>query len=87
MTVSVLFRLKAFGMLNGYPNLAAYVARGEARPAFKRAFSAQLAVFAASQQACDQVLQWRLGPLQAQPTRHGHAGAWRTDHLSDASQR
>jgi glutathione S-transferase len=31
-------------MLNGYPNLAAYVARGEARPAYKRAFDAQLAV-------------------------------------------
>jgi glutathione S-transferase len=29
----------------GYPNLAAYVARGEARPAYQRAFDAQLAVF------------------------------------------
>jgi hypothetical protein len=27
-----------------FPNLAAYVARGEARPAYKRAFDAQLAV-------------------------------------------
>ncbi|TGR79118.1 glutathione S-transferase family protein, partial [Mesorhizobium sp. M2D.F.Ca.ET.223.01.1.1] len=32
------------GLLNEFPNLAAYVARGEARPAFKRAFDAQLAV-------------------------------------------
>jgi glutathione S-transferase len=33
------------GMLNQYPNLSAYVARGAARPAYKRAFDAQLAVF------------------------------------------
>jgi glutathione S-transferase len=46
--VSVLFRLKGSGMLDGYPNLSAYVARGEARPAYKRAFDAQLAVFAAA---------------------------------------
>jgi glutathione S-transferase len=32
-------------MLNKHPNLSAYVARGEARPAYKRAFDAQLAVF------------------------------------------
>jgi glutathione S-transferase len=44
MMVSVLLRLKPSGMLDGYPNLAAYVARGEARPAYKRAFDAQLAV-------------------------------------------
>jgi glutathione S-transferase len=40
----VLLRLKASGMLDEYPNLSAYVARGEARPAYKRAFDAQLAV-------------------------------------------
>ena len=45
MMVSVLLRLKVSGILNEYPNLAAYVARGEARPAYKRAFDAQLAVF------------------------------------------
>lgn len=45
MMVGVLLRLKASGLLDEYPNLAAYVARGEARPAFKRAFDAQLAVF------------------------------------------
>ena len=45
MMVGVLLRLKASGLLDEYPNLAAYVARGEARPAFKRAFAAQLAVF------------------------------------------
>ena len=45
MMVAVLLRLKPSGMLNRYPNLSAYVARGEARPAYKRAFDAQLAVF------------------------------------------
>jgi glutathione S-transferase len=45
MMVAVLLRLKASGKLDKYPNLAAYVARGEARPAYKRAFAAQLAVF------------------------------------------
>jgi glutathione S-transferase len=44
MMVSVLLRLRASGLLDEYPNLAAYVARGEARPAYKRAFEAQLAV-------------------------------------------
>ena len=48
MMVAVLLRLKASGMLDEYPNLSAYVARGEARPAYKRAFDAQLAVFTAS---------------------------------------
>src|SRR5689334_21195919 len=43
MMVSVLLRLKSSGMLDGYPNLAAYLARGETRPAYKRAFAAQLA--------------------------------------------
>ncbi|MEI9981931.1 MAG: glutathione S-transferase family protein [Aliidongia sp.] len=50
MMVSVLIRLRASGMLDEYPNLAAYVARGEARPAYKRAFDAQLAVYTASQE-------------------------------------
>ena len=44
MMVSVLLRLRRSGILDEYPNLAAYVARGEARPAYKRAFDAQLAV-------------------------------------------
>ena len=43
MMVSVLLRLKLSGVLDEYANLAAYVARGEARPAYKRAFDAQLA--------------------------------------------
>ena len=45
MMAAVLFRSKGTGILDEFPNLAAYVARGEARPAFKRAFAAQLAVF------------------------------------------
>ncbi|WP_105432173.1 glutathione S-transferase family protein [Neorhizobium sp. T6_25] len=49
LMVSVLLRLKASSdMLDDYPNLSAYVARGEARPAYKRAFAAQLAVFKAA---------------------------------------
>ena len=47
LMVSVLLRLRASGLLDEYPSLAAYVARGEARPAYKRAFEAQLAVNAA----------------------------------------
>jgi glutathione S-transferase len=41
MMVSVLLRLKDSGMLDDYPNLSTYVARGEARPAYERAFDAQ----------------------------------------------
>jgi glutathione S-transferase len=48
LMVSVLLRLSGSGMLDEYPNLSAYVARGEARPAYKRAFDAQLAVFHAA---------------------------------------
>jgi glutathione S-transferase len=44
MMVSVLLRLKSSGILNEFPRLSAYVARGEARPAYKRAFAAQLAI-------------------------------------------
>ncbi|TCV63654.1 glutathione S-transferase [Neorhizobium sp. R1-B] len=45
LMVSVLLRLKGSDILQEYPNLSAYVARGEARPAYRRAFDAQLAVF------------------------------------------
>jgi len=44
MMVSVLLRLKSSGILDEFPHLAAYVARGEARLAYKRAFAAQLAI-------------------------------------------
>jgi glutathione S-transferase len=47
LMVTVLRRLGTSGLLEEHPNLAAYVARGEARPAYKRAFDAQLAVFTA----------------------------------------
>ncbi len=43
MMVSVLLRLRSSGLLDAFPDLAAYVARGEARPAYRRAFAAQLA--------------------------------------------
>ena len=48
LMVSVLLRLPGWGMVEEFPNLAAYVARGTARPAYKRAFEAQLAVFKAA---------------------------------------
>jgi len=44
MMVSVLLRLKSSGILDEFPNLAAYVARCESRPAYMRAFDAQLAI-------------------------------------------
>ena len=46
LMVTVLLRANAAGVLQKHPSLAAYLARGEARPAYKRAFAAQLAVFA-----------------------------------------
>jgi glutathione S-transferase len=45
LMVLVLRRLEGTGILEEYPNLSTYIARGEARPAYKRAFDAQLAVF------------------------------------------
>lgn len=42
LMVSVLLRLRRSGLLDEFPNLAAYVVRGEARPAYQRAFAAQL---------------------------------------------
>lgn len=51
MMVSVLLRLRASGILDEFPNLAAYVARGEARPAYQRAFAAQWAINAAAPSA------------------------------------
>ena len=48
LMVTVLRRLNMSGLLRDYPNLDAYVTRGEARPAFRRAFAAQLAVFTAA---------------------------------------
>ena len=51
MMVSVLLRLRASGLLDEFPKLAAYVARGEARPAYKRAFAAQWAINTGNPQA------------------------------------
>ena len=47
LMVHVLLRLRSSGLLDAFPRLAAYVARGEARPAYQRAFAAQRALFAA----------------------------------------
>jgi glutathione S-transferase len=48
LMVTVLRRLNGSGILEEYPNLSSYIARGEARPAYKRAFDAQWAVFTAA---------------------------------------
>jgi glutathione S-transferase len=46
--VHVLRRLEGSGLLDEYPTLAAYISRAEARPAYKRAFAAQLTAFAST---------------------------------------
>ena len=48
MMVTVLRRLDGSGLLEKYPTLCTYIARGEARPAYQRAFADQLAVFTAA---------------------------------------
>lgn len=53
MMISVIRRLKRSGLMNEFPNILKYVERGEARPAFQRAFAAQLAIFKASQSASE----------------------------------
>ena len=50
MMVSVLLRLRPSGLLSEFPSLSAYVARGEARPAYQRAFAAQWAINGAEPQ-------------------------------------
>jgi glutathione S-transferase len=49
LMVTVLRRLGPSGIIEEYPTLCAYIARGEARPAYKRAFADQLAVFTGAQ--------------------------------------
>lgn len=51
LMVTVLRRLEGEGLIEEYPNLAAYIARGEDRPAYRRAFAAQWAVFTANMQS------------------------------------
>ena len=51
LMASVLLRLRPSGLLDEFPKLAAYVARGEARPAYERAFAAQWAINAGHSQA------------------------------------
>jgi glutathione S-transferase len=48
LMVTVLRRLEGSGILDDYPRLSAYIARGKARPAYQRAFDAQRAVFTAA---------------------------------------
>ena len=58
MMVSVLLRLRPSGLLDEFPKLAAYVARGEARPAYERAFAAQWAITPVIRKLRDEVLYW-----------------------------
>jgi glutathione S-transferase len=51
LMITVLQRLASTGLVGDFRNLAAYVARGEARPAYRRAFDAQLEVFKRASQA------------------------------------
>lgn len=51
LMVHVLLRLRPSGLLDEFPTLVAYITRGEARPAYRRAFAAQLAVFEGSRPA------------------------------------
>ncbi len=46
MLIAVLGGLRGTGQLDGFPRLAAYVARGEARPAHRKAMADQLALYA-----------------------------------------
>lgn len=52
MMISVMLRLRPSGILDEHPSLAAYVARGEARPAYRRAYAAQWAVNAGPDAGC-----------------------------------
>lgn len=52
MMISVMLRLRPSGILDEHPSLAAYVARGEARPAYRRAYAAQWAVNAGPGAGC-----------------------------------
>lgn len=45
LMIHALRRLESSGLLESHPDLKAYIARGEARPAYQRAFAAQRAVF------------------------------------------
>lgn len=49
LMATVLLRLQSSGLVDEYPHLAAYLARATARPAYRRAFDAQLAVFQQAQ--------------------------------------
>lgn len=50
LMVHVLRRLEGSCLLSEYPTLQAYIARAEARPAYQRAFAAQLAAWETARQ-------------------------------------
>jgi glutathione S-transferase len=51
LMATVLLRLQSSGIVDEFANLAAFVARATARPAYQRAFEAQLAAFQQAQSA------------------------------------
>ena len=51
MMTHVIERARSSGLIEEFPNLTAYLARAEARPAFQRAFAAQRQVFTDQQPA------------------------------------
>src|SRR5665213_1957257 len=75
MMVSVLLRLRPSGLLDEFPTLAAYVARGEPRPAYERAFAAQWAINAGQSQAgvTKATGTSPMREVQASPLRPAHA--------------
>lgn len=72
MMVSVLLRLRRSGLLDEFPRLAAYVARGEARPAYQRAFAAQWAINSAPSPSTVRE-ERRDGPAGGRPCSPGSA--------------
>lgn len=59
LMISVLQRIKSSGILDEYANLAAYVARGEARPAYRRAFADQAGGFQSRIELIDTIARAR----------------------------
>ena len=51
LMITILRRAERSGIIEEFPNVDAYVERGEARPAYQRAFQAQLDVFESTQPA------------------------------------
>jgi len=71
--VTVLRRLKGAAILEDYPSLCAYVDRGKARPAYKRAFATQLAVLGRKPDRRSSLIPLSTEPGQSHPLEEGSA--------------